>query len=259
MKTYFAALAMLLVGIVSAAPEGDLVTELDGYPDWTNKFKMYSGYLPINGTSKILHYQFVTSQNDSEHDPLLIWFNGGPGCSSMLGFMQEHGPYVMENNSTTFHENEYSWNTNANVLYIEQPAGVGFSYCDPSVPEDCTFTDMSGSNDTIIALLEWLDKFPEFKKNDLHISGESYGGIYVPYLAYQVVNYNKNNVTSDEDKINIKSMIVGNGVTNWTYDTMPATITELYWRSLVSQQLHDNITAHKCDYSKVEFGGMPSE
>merc|ERR1719223_1445620 len=169
---------------------------------------------------------FVTSQNDPATDPLLIWFNGGPGCSSMLGFMQEHGPYVMENNSTVFVENEYSWNTNASVLYIEQPAGVGFSYCDPTIPEDCTFDDMSASNDTIIALVEWFNLFPE---------------------------YNKNNVSNEDDKINLKTMIVGNGVTNWTYDTMPATVTELYWRSLISQQLHDNITAAKCDYSMIEF------
>ena len=46
----------------------------------------------------------------------------------MLGFIQEHGPYVVENGETTFHENKYSWNKEANVLYIEMPVGVGFSY-----------------------------------------------------------------------------------------------------------------------------------
>ena len=136
---------MLIVGIVNAArsKDEDKVTKLEGYPDFTDKFDMYSGYLPINDTSKILHYMFVTSQNDPTTDPLLIWFNGGPGCSSMLGFMQEHGPFVMNDNTTVFIENEYSWNTNASVLYIEQPAGVGFSYCNPSIPEDCTFDDMT--------------------------------------------------------------------------------------------------------------------
>ena len=87
----------------------------------------------------MLHYLFVESQADPSTDPLLIWFNGGPGCSSMLGWSQEHGPYVIESGDTTFHKNEWSWNTNANVLYIESPAGVGFSYC--GTPEDCTFND----------------------------------------------------------------------------------------------------------------------
>lgn len=48
----------------------------------------------------------------------------------MLGFLQEHGPYVMEDETTTFHKNDYSWNREANMLYIESPAGVGFSFCD---------------------------------------------------------------------------------------------------------------------------------
>ena len=250
---------MLIVGMVNAVTtkDDDKVTLLELYPDFTDKFEMYSGYLDIGNTSKSLHYMFVTSQNDAETDPLLIWFNGGPGCSSMLGFMQEHGPYVIENNSTDFVVNNYSWNTNASVLYIEQPAGVGYSYCDPKIAEDCTFTDMSASNDTIVALVEWFARFPDFMKNELHVSGESYGGIYVPYLVMQINEFNKNNATKD-DEINLKSMIVGNGVTNWTYDTMPATVTELYWRSLISQQLHDNITAAKCDYSMVEFGGVIS-
>lgn len=71
----------------------------------------------------------------------------------MLAFMQEHGPFVMDDNTTDFRENPYSWNTNASVLYIEQPAGVGFSYCNLKVdPLACTFDDMTQSNDTHAAL-----------------------------------------------------------------------------------------------------------
>jgi hypothetical protein len=103
--------------------------------------------------------------------------------------------------------------------------------------------------------------FPDFKANDLHISGESYGGIYVPYLAMQVHEYNTNNVTNEDTAINLKSMIVGNGVTNWTYDTTPAMVHELYWRSLISQDLHDNMLSAKCDYSEyaLDNGASLSE
>jgi len=77
----------------------------------------------------MLHYVLAESQSDPRKDPLIIWFNGGPGCSSMLGFMQENGPFLWETgNSTWTGLNEHSWNKEANVLYIEQPAGVGFSY-----------------------------------------------------------------------------------------------------------------------------------
>ena len=71
----------------------------------------------------------MESMRDPIKDPLVIWFNGGPGCSSMLGFMQEHGPYVMEDGGDSFHFNDYTWNKEVNMLYIESPAGVGYSYC----------------------------------------------------------------------------------------------------------------------------------
>ena len=95
----------------------------------TFDFSLYSGYLAIDGTPKQLHYVFAESQGNPTTDPLVIWFNGGPGCSSMLGFTQEHGPFVMEDGGSTFNKNDYSWNREANMLYIESPAGVGFSYC----------------------------------------------------------------------------------------------------------------------------------
>lgn len=86
----------------------------------------YSGYLDVTDT-KSLHYVYIESQGDPTTDPVLIWFNGGPGCSSLLGFFQEHGPFVIDDFQTEIKENPYPWNIRANVLYIESPAGVGFS------------------------------------------------------------------------------------------------------------------------------------
>ena len=93
-------------------------------------FKQYSGYLPIGKTTKSLHFMFAESQTTVPKDsPIIIWFNGGPGCSSLLGWSAEHGPYVMEDGTQTFHYNDYAWNMEANMLYIESPGGVGFSTC----------------------------------------------------------------------------------------------------------------------------------
>jgi carboxypeptidase C (cathepsin A) len=91
------------------------------------KYNAWSGYLNVS-SSKSLHYTFVESQSNPEKDPLMLWFNGGPGCSSLLGFFQEHGPFVIDDNQTYIHENEYPWNLKANVAYIESPAGVGYSW-----------------------------------------------------------------------------------------------------------------------------------
>ena len=146
---------------------------------------VYSGYLDIPDTTKSLHYVFVESAQDPANDPVVLWFNGGPGCSSMLAWMQEHGPYVMDDGETTFKQNDYSWNKFANMLYLEAPAGIGFSYCDSKDhPEDCKSDDWAQSVDNLIALQEWFVRFPDFKANKLYLSGESYAGIYVPYLLW---------------------------------------------------------------------------
>lgn len=54
---------------------------------------MYSGYVNLPGTSKYYHYVFVPSTGNKATDPVVLWLNGGPGCSSLDGFFYEHGPY----------------------------------------------------------------------------------------------------------------------------------------------------------------------
>lgn len=136
MKFITAALAMAT--FAAAKPEEDRVLSL---PEMGNfdTYGAFSGYIDIADTSKKIHYLFFEAQNGDENAPVLIWFNGGPGCSSMLGFMQENGPYKLESGGTKFHKSAHSWNREANVLYIEQPAGVGYSYCEGL--KDCTFDD----------------------------------------------------------------------------------------------------------------------
>jgi carboxypeptidase C (cathepsin A) len=92
----------------------------------------------------------------------------------------------------------------------------------------------------LAALRKWYDKFPEYKGRDLYISGESYAGIYIPYFMQQIHWFNGNQ-TKEDDKINLKGILVGNGVTNWTYDATPATVDFLYWRSILDQGTWDAI------------------
>ncbi len=87
----------------------------------------------------------------------------------------------MDDGSDTFRENdEFSWNNEANMLYIESPAGVGYSYTDEDQPE---YNDKTSAEDNFRALEAWYAKFKDFNKHDLYIAGESYAGIYVPWLA----------------------------------------------------------------------------
>jgi carboxypeptidase C (cathepsin A) len=84
----------------------------------------YPGYL--NFSTGHYHYVFFDSQRDPDNDPVVLWLNGGPGCSSLIGMSMENGPFVFVTNTTTFTLNENAWNKKANVLYLESPGGVSF-------------------------------------------------------------------------------------------------------------------------------------
>ena len=104
MRTFFAA-ACLLAATVSAAPAAEKVAYLPGMGKF-DKYGLYSGYINLNDkagapTSKKIHYLFVEAQTNSATAPVMIWTNGGPGCSSMLGFTQENGPFHIPSGTTS--------------------------------------------------------------------------------------------------------------------------------------------------------------
>jgi carboxypeptidase C (cathepsin A) len=171
--------AGLLAAVTMAACDADLMGQLPDAPAFPTA--TYSGYLEVNDT-KSLHYVFSESQSDPSTDPVIIWFNGGPGCSSMLAFMQENGPIEIDDGETYLSLNNNPWTRRANVLWLESPAGVGWSIA--AGAEDLSTNDMIQSQDGLAALRSWYGKFPEYLENKLWVSGESYGGIYVPYLAW---------------------------------------------------------------------------
>jgi carboxypeptidase C (cathepsin A) len=197
----------------------DFVTQLPQAPA-PYSFGIFSGYLDIpNSKGKSLHYVFVESQNDPETDPLILWLNGGPGCSSMDGLFYEHGPFVFIEEGLNLTANPFAWNTNASVLYIDAPAGVGFSILGNATNNSTD--DAITAHDNLQALLQWFASYPEYEKNDFYIMGESYAGIYVPTLAYNVLAYNQ---ATGRDNINLVGIAVGNGVTDYNCDNDEAIV-----------------------------------
>jgi carboxypeptidase C (cathepsin A) len=89
---------------------------------------------------------------------------------------------VIDDGETVIKPNPYPWNVRANLLYIESPAGVGFSVANTT--DDLLHSDMSQSEDAFTALQDFYRAFPKYRSNELYITGESYGGIYVPYLSW---------------------------------------------------------------------------
>ena len=222
-------LPLLLITSIISQPLSDLVHELPLY-EYQNE--MYSGYLTVSSTKK-LHYIYHTADFDSDHLPLLLWLNGGPYCSSLDGWAEENGPCYMEGDK--FYKNPYSWNKLANMIYIESPAAAGFSYIDSNVESELSMDDDIAAHDNLIALIDFFNKFPSLKDKDFYISGESYAGIYIPMLALEILNYN--NKVGDEKKINLKGILIGNGVADWKYDTTPAMIDFAFTHHLYSFEI----------------------
>jgi len=139
------------------------------------------------------------------------------------------------------------------MLYIEAPAGVGYSICKGE--EACNvYNDDKTAEDNLAAVLAWFAKFPEYQSNELFISGESYAGIYVPYLSYYIDQHNTANADNvDVLKPNLKGFAVGNGVTNYKYDCTPAYVEMGYWHSLYSDELRDALISNQCDFSGTEL------
>lgn len=240
-------LALSVVGLASLAlayPDTDLVKQLDQFDDIS--FGLYSGYVAIPNTKKQLHYMAALSKGNKLTDPLIIWFNGGPGCSSMLGFSQENGPYALNDGDTIFRSNDYSWNQKANMFWLESPAGVGFSICGDAT--ECKFDDNNSGDDNLQAVLALLQLFPEINANDLYIAGESYAGIYIPKLVQRIDQYNSKNAATNAYKPNLKGFMVGNGVTNWKYDADPAFVEQAYWFGLI-----DDVQYHQMKTCNYEY------
>tara|TARA_B110000914_G_C15213158_1_gene331604 strand:+ start:82 stop:528 length:447 start_codon:yes stop_codon:yes gene_type:complete len=146
-KSFNVGVLAATLGFAQAAIAADEVTSLPNCP--AIETKTYSGYLEVTETKK-LHYVYTESLRSPNLDPVLLWSNGGPGCSSLLGLFQENGAYTIDNVTEKCTYNSHAWNAYANMLYIEAPAGVGYSV--GSGPEDLAQNDMSQSDDLFKAL-----------------------------------------------------------------------------------------------------------
>jgi cathepsin A (carboxypeptidase C) len=192
--------------------------------------KQWTGYFDINDDDKHLFFWFFESRNDPVNDPVILWLNGGPGCSSMTGLFFELGPSSI--NGTTLKPvfNPYSWNSNASVIFLEQPVGVGYSYAEKS-----TVSSTQQAAEDVYAFLQlFFSKFITHAKNDFHIAGESYAGHYIPNIASVIAN--------KEDKFfDLKSVMIGNGITDaliqyYYYIPMACNATESGYKQLISDE-----------------------
>lgn len=243
---------------VSAAIEGDQprivekhrneITHIPGL-ETRLKSRHYGGYINIDEAhGRNLYYYFVTSQGNPVKDPLVLWLNGGPGCSSLDGFIYEHGPFDVQFAKGSEHsqdgrlilrENPYTWSKAANIIYLDSPAGTGLSYSETH--SDYLTNDTHTAQDSNRFIRGFLKHYPEYAKNDFYIIGESYAGVYVPTLAQAIV---QGNDAGHQPHVNIQGYAVGNGVTDDEVDGN-AIIPFAHGKALLSTRLYKDLM-HEC-------------
>jgi len=184
MKLLLLTIVLAVLSLLANAKPAD--DKIESLPGWKGALPsdQYSGYLSIAGGSNI-HYWLVESEKDPDNAPTVLWLNGGPGFSSLDGFVYENGPFVIQPDNT-LKKRKYRWNKMANMLYIEAPVGVGFSYSDTG---DYACSDDRTAHENRLAVEKFFEKFPEFNtdKSKFYIFGESYAGVYIPTLAEAIV------------------------------------------------------------------------
>ncbi|KAF4317347.1 hypothetical protein G195_009307 [Phytophthora kernoviae 00238/432] len=171
-----------------------------------------AGYVKLaNKVDDHYFYWFFESRSSPDSDPLVLWLTGGPGSSSMFALLTENGPCTINPDLTTKF-NPYSWNNNANMIWLDQPTGVGFSFGSPA---DKDYNETNVGENIYWFLQGFLELYPQFEGREFFITGESYGGHYVPAAAHYIWEANKaENQDSELSMINLQGIAIGNGLTN---------------------------------------------
>ncbi|KAF5192056.1 Carboxypeptidase [Thalictrum thalictroides] len=178
-----------------------------------------SGYLPINSTSKsAIFYTYYEAQKPISplpQTPILIWLQGGPGCSSMIGNFYELGPWRVTSSYDEHHipilkPNPGSWNNLFGLLFIDNPIGTGFSIASTTqeIPKD---QETVGKH-LFIAIRKFVALNTSFNSRPIYITGESYAGKYVPAIGYYILHQNSRLRLSQQ--VNLKGVAIGNGLTD---------------------------------------------
>ncbi|KAL9841790.1 putative serine carboxypeptidase-like 23 [Arabidopsis thaliana] len=239
--------------------EEDMIKALPGQPQVG--FSQFSGYVTVNEShGRSLFYWLTESPSSSHTKPLLLWLNGvfkptkptlsfilcnRPGCLSIgYGASEEIGPFRINKTGSNLYLNKFTWNTEANILFLESPAGVGFSYTN-------TISDLKDSGDertaqeNLIFLIKWMSRFPQYQYRDFYIVGESYAGHYVPQLAKKIHLYNK--AFNNTPIINLKGFMVGNGDMDKHYDRLGAAMYA-WSHAMISDKTYKSILKH-CSFT----------
>ncbi|KIP04923.1 hypothetical protein PHLGIDRAFT_31123 [Phlebiopsis gigantea 11061_1 CR5-6] len=175
--------------------------------------KQHSGYLDISD-GKHLFFWFFESRRSPQKAPLTMWLNGGPGCSSSTGLLFELGPCSISDEGKNTTVNKYSWNSHSNMIFLDQPVNVGYSYSDDGSTVN---TSPVAAEDVYAFIQLFLSRYPEYASAPFHLAAESYGGTYAPNIASVIHKKNGESAlrpVPGVKHVNLASVILANGITD---------------------------------------------
>jgi carboxypeptidase D len=144
--------------------------------------------------------RFFPSTLSKTPEEVVIWLNGGPGCSSLSGLLTENGPFTWMSGTLAPVQNPYSWSNLTNMIWVEQPVGVGYSQGSPNITDEVQLaTEFRGFFKNFISTFD-------MQHWDVYVTGESYGGYYVPYIADGMIEAN------DTEYFNLKGISINDPI-----------------------------------------------
>ncbi len=163
-----------------------------------------TGDIPLDRDSSTTLYYYLFKSRSPAPRSLVIWLNGGPGSSSAVGLLLENGPYML-NKTGGLNRNPYAWNEFHDVLFVDQPAGVGYSKL--RSPSRACRNGTCVAKEFYAFLLGFYSLHPEYAGRPLYMTGESYAGHFLPAIAGYLIRANN-------PDIQIKGIAIGNGFTD---------------------------------------------
>lgn len=170
------------------------------------QIKGNAGFLTVNESwnSNIYFWLCKQSSGNWTKAPLILWLEGGPGCSSIFSLFVENGPFFVR--ETGLHQRKNAWTSHYNVLYVDQPVGTGFSFTD--YDNGYISSQAEVALHLYEALTQFYQIFPELRNNALYITGESYAGKYIPAISNMI---HHRNLESNSTQMPLKGMFIGSG------------------------------------------------
>ncbi|MCJ1462750.1 hypothetical protein MMC07_001353 [Pseudocyphellaria aurata] len=213
----------------------------------------YAGLLPISqkkNETRQLYFWYFPSENPLAEDEITIWLNGGPGCSSLEGLLQENGPFLWQYGTFKPVQNPYTWVNLTNMVWVEQPVGTGFSQGKPDAKNE-----VEAAAQFLGFFKNFVDTFALHNKK-IYIAGESYAGYYVPYIADAMLK------TNDTKYYGVESILIYDPSTSTAavQEEIPAVAYVDHFAPLFSLNASFTADLHKradsCGYTSFLNNGL---